>query len=95
MAIVLFRGVQEALSNVRRHAAASRVEIALSVTDGGLVLSVTDDGVGMASPHLEECGEDDSFGLIGMRQRVAAQGGRLDVATPAGGGCRLTMSFDL
>ncbi|MYM24511.1 PAS domain-containing protein [Duganella sp. FT135W] len=95
MATVLFRAVQEALSNVRRHAAASRVEIALSASGGRLVLSVADDGVGMEPLSDARRGADDSFGLIGMRQRVTAQGGRLDIASPAGGGCRLTLSFDL
>lgn len=92
LAIVLFRGVQEALSNVRRHARARQVGIALTVEDGRLSLSVTDDGVGMAPGQRDK---PDSFGLIGMAQRVAGLGGRLDISSPAGGGCRLTLSFDL
>jgi PAS domain S-box-containing protein len=95
LATVLFRAVQEALSNVRRHAGARRVDITLLAGDGGLALSVADDGVGIAPASDARRGGGDSFGLIGMRQRVAAQGGRLDIASPAGGGCRLTMSFDL
>jgi PAS domain S-box-containing protein len=95
LATVLFRAVQEALSNVRRHAAARRVDITLVAGAAGLILSVADDGVGMGTASGERRGGDDSFGLIGMQQRVAAQGGRLDIASPAGGGCRLTLSFDL
>jgi PAS domain S-box-containing protein len=95
LATVLFRAVQEALSNVRRHAAAQRVRITLQAGAQGLVLSVADDGVGLGFSGQDRRGGGDSFGLIGMRQRVAAQGGRLDIASPAGGGCRLTMSFDL
>jgi signal transduction histidine kinase len=49
LATVLFRAVQEALSNVRRHAAARQVEITLMAGEA-LVLSVADDGVGMAPP---------------------------------------------
>lgn len=95
LATVLFRAVQEALSNVRRHAAARQVDITLMVDAGSLMLSVADDGVGIAPASDARRGDDDSFGLIGMRQRVAAQGGRLDIASPEGGGCRLTLSFDL
>jgi PAS domain S-box-containing protein len=99
LAIVLFRSVQEALSNVRRHAQASRVDIALVLEERRLTLRVADDGVGLPSAQAqteEQGGKRDSFGLIGMAQRVAAQGGSLAVATPAGGrGCRLTLSFDL
>jgi PAS domain S-box-containing protein len=94
LATVLFRAVQEALSNVRRHAAARRVDITLLAGAQRLVLSVSDDGVGMGARGARG-GGDDSFGLIGMRQRVVAQGGRLEITSPAGGGCRLTLSFDL
>ncbi|MHA4866773.1 PAS domain-containing sensor histidine kinase [Duganella sp. PWIR1] len=89
---VLFRAVQEALSNVRRHANARHVDIVLAVRESRLSLSVTDDGVGMAPAQREK---PDSFGLIGMAQRVAALGGQLDITSPEAGGCRLTLSFDL
>lgn len=95
LATVLFRAAQEALSNVRRHAAARRVAITLAAGDGALSLSVADDGVGMARAGAGRRSGDDTFGLIGMRQRAAALGGRLDIVAPAGGGCRLTLSFDL
>jgi PAS domain S-box-containing protein len=92
MEIVLFRGLQEALSNVRRHAHARQVDIILALQDGRLALSVADDGVGMpAAQH----GEPEAFGLIGMAQRVAGVGGRLDICNQSAGGCRLTLSFDL
>ncbi|MRX07702.1 PAS domain-containing protein [Pseudoduganella sp. FT25W] len=92
MEIVLFRSLQEALSNVRRHAHARQVDIILAVRDGRLALSVADDGVGMpAAQH----GEPEAFGLIGMAQRVAGVGGRLDICNQPAGGCRLTLSFDL
>jgi PAS domain S-box-containing protein len=93
MEIVLFRGLQEALSNVRRHAGASRVSVSLALHGSRLVFSVADDGVGIAPQHR---GKADSFGLIGMAQRVAALGGNL-VIVPfvPGQGCTLTMAFDL
>ncbi|WP_343730774.1 PAS domain-containing protein [Duganella sp.] len=96
MAVALFRCVQEALSNVRRHAAASRVAIALAVGGGRLTLSVADDGVGLAPGGAAARGGHDAFGLISMAQRVAALGGSMALDTPpAGRGCRLVLSFDL
>ncbi|TFW18488.1 PAS domain-containing sensor histidine kinase [Duganella callida] len=93
ISLALFRSLQEALSNVRRHAQASRVEVGLALEPGRLWLSVSDDGVGLGPAPR---GASDSFGLIGMAQRVAALGGHLDIGSPAGrGGCRLTLSFDL
>ncbi|MTV39690.1 PAS domain-containing sensor histidine kinase [Duganella radicis] len=96
MALVLFRAAQEALSNVRRHAAASRVEIALAMASGRLTLSVADNGIGLPPDGAAPGANGDAFGLIGMRQRVAALGGRLEIGPAAGGrGCRLALSFDL
>jgi signal transduction histidine kinase len=98
VATALFRAVQEALSNVRRHALASRVDIVLKVVGERLTLSIADDGVGMPPEAASRVGTY-SFGLIGMAQRVAALGGTLDIdyarQSHAGKGCRLTLGFDL
>jgi PAS domain S-box-containing protein len=91
--IVLFRALQEALSNVRRHAGASRVDIELAARDGRLRFRIADDGIGLAPQHR---GKSESFGLIGMAQRVASLGGSLDLGLYVpGGGCTLTIDLDL
>jgi PAS domain S-box-containing protein len=93
MEIVLFRSLQEALSNVRRHAAASRVDIVLAVDGGRVTFSVADNGIGIAPEHR---GKSESFGLVGMGQRVAALGGRFAISQYVpDGGCKLTMDFNL
>jgi PAS domain S-box-containing protein len=93
MEIVLFRAVQEALSNVRRHAGASRVDITLAEQGGRLRFSIADNGIGLAP---QQRGKSESFGLIGMAQRVASLGGRLDLGLYVpGGGCTLTIDLDL
>ena len=69
----LYRLVQEALTNVVKHAGASRVTVALIEDDGTVELSVTDDGAGFQTDAASE-----GFGLIGMRERVALLGGELD-----------------
>ncbi|WIX85983.1 sensor histidine kinase [Amycolatopsis sp. DG1A-15b] len=71
--VVLLRGAQEALNNVRRHAAASAVSVHLSVVDGSVRLSVRDDGAGFDPDHAT------GFGLRGMRSRAEQVGGRLSV----------------
>jgi PAS domain S-box-containing protein len=93
MEIVLFRALQEALSNVWRHAGASRVDIALAEQGGRLRFSIADNGVGLAP---QQRGKSESFGLIGMAQRVASLGGSLDLGLYVpGGGCTLTIDLDL
>jgi len=93
MGIVLFRGLQEALLNIRRHASATRTDVSLVLRDGRLTFTVSDNGIGIAPRHR---GKADSFGLVGMAQRAAALGGSLAIAPfVPGQGCTLTMVFDL
>ncbi|HEY3467548.1 MAG TPA: sensor histidine kinase [Amycolatopsis sp.] len=77
--VVLLRGAQEALNNIRRHAAASAVSVRLSVVDDAVRLSVRDDGAGFDPDHA------DGFGLRGMRSRAEQVGGRLSVRSGPSG----------
>ncbi|MCC6175673.1 MAG: sensor histidine kinase [Chloroflexi bacterium] len=72
----LYRTVQEALTNVQRHAHASRARVALEASNGAVTLRVEDDGVGPRTGNGDVGGG--GFGLTGLRERVALIGGRLD-----------------
>jgi signal transduction histidine kinase len=72
-----YRIVQEALTNVIRHAAAGHVDVTLGYRSGELSVSVVDDGAG-------DAGGVDGHGLIGMRERVALVGGTLTAGTRGG-----------
>ena len=76
-------GLREAVTNVLRHAGATRVEVELALVDGEPVLTIADDGCGGAG--------GDGHGLAGMRERLAAAGGRLEIDSPADGGTRLKL----
>lgn len=78
----LLRCTQEALTNVLRHATASRVRIELRADEHGVSLAVNDDGVG--AKQLTE-----GHGLRGMRERIAPLGGTLSVTTKPGAGCEI------
>jgi two-component system, NarL family, sensor histidine kinase UhpB len=92
IAIAVYRMVQEALTNVSRHARATRVEVALNQLGSDLVLSVHDNGIGFPVQALQRPG---SYGLLGMRERAAMLGGRLEIDNPADGGGRLTVHLPL
>jgi signal transduction histidine kinase len=80
LATALFRIVQESLTNIARHANATRVQISLFELDDSLVLTVRDDGRGMADGHRTGRG----IGLISMRERATALGGHLQVVSNPG-----------
>src|SRR4051794_12155129 len=71
----VYRVVQEALTNVVKHAHATSVAVAVGVQDGRVHISVADDGVGIADETASG-----GFGLLGMRERVALAGGELEIA---------------
>jgi signal transduction histidine kinase len=75
-----FRIVQEALTNALKHADGSRATVTVGYGDGVLDLEVSDDGVGHAN------GAGNGHGLIGMRERAAVFGGRIDAGPRDGGG---------
>ncbi|KAB2928461.1 MAG: HAMP domain-containing protein [Dechloromonas sp.] len=87
VAQAVVRIVQEGLTNVARHAAASRVDLVVARAAGQLQLCLRDDGRGAAGGPSAEAGC--GLGLAGMAERVAALGGRLEFTRPAGGGFAL------
>ena len=82
----LFRVAQQALANVVDHAQATHVLVAIECSDRGVVLRVGDDGCGFDPDHVQVLAEVAHFGLIAMRERVEALGGRFRVTTAPGKG---------
>jgi signal transduction histidine kinase len=79
--LALYRAAQEALTNVRKHSAADRVDLVLRYADDGIALTVADHGPG--APVM--VGASGGYGLTGMRERAELLGGRLDAGpTPDG-----------
>jgi signal transduction histidine kinase len=92
----LYRVAQEALTNVARHARADTVLIGCTVSAAQITLEIEDDGVGfdpakVATPR--ETGE--GLGLLGMRERLALLGGRVDVASERGRGTHVVVVLPL
>ncbi len=80
--------VSEALTNTTKHAHATRANVAVEQDDARLHLSIHDDGVGGADPTA-------GSGLIGLRDRVQALGGTLDVSSPPGEGTSIVVDLPL
>jgi two-component system sensor histidine kinase UhpB len=90
--IAAFRVVQEALTNVIRHAQAKKVRIRLSTFEDQLVAEIADDGVGIPADAIDH---PRSIGLLGMSERAIAQGGSLEIEGEVGAGTRVLLALPL
>jgi signal transduction histidine kinase len=89
--LALFRALQEALSNVARHAEASHVDVRLSYDENHATLRVRDDGTGLPAEPATGRKDFAGMGLKGMRERVAMLGGQLSIRNVPGGGVELVV----
>ncbi len=90
--LVAYRTAQEALTNVSKHALATRVDIELSLGSGVLTLEIRDNGRGIAPGDLAK---ERSFGIRGLHERAATVGGWVDLSAAPGGGTSLILSVPL
>ncbi|HEY9904695.1 MAG TPA: sensor histidine kinase [Candidatus Sericytochromatia bacterium] len=90
LAIVVYRIVQEAITNICKYANASEVKIQLHASQTQLDLVIEDNGEGFKVNQ-----NTTGFGLQGMRERTLAQGGQFEINSTPGAGCRITAKFAL
>ena len=86
--LVIYRVAQESMTNVIRHADATRLDLRLCGTAGGILLEVVDDGRGIG-------GAIEGAGMKGMRERAVLAGGRLDIRAVPGGGTKVHLEIDV
>lgn len=94
--ITIFRIVQEALSNIWRHAHATQAVVALHYLPGCLEVIVRDNGKGFAATSINSgtsFREDGGLGLLGMRERAHLIGAQFSITSSTGNGCTLTLSL--
>ena len=96
--IALYRVLQEALSNIRRHAGVAEANVRMTGDDGAIRLEITDRGRGFSPPPLvgpEATEQQAHIGLRGMRERAAMLGGTLEVTSRPGAGTRVVVRVPL
>lgn len=91
-ATALFRILQESLNNVIRHAQASSVQISLGMTGEKLYMQIADNGIGIYPDCRRKA---NSFGLIGIEERIIALGGELDIQSNPDSGTTVTVSIPI
>jgi two-component system, NarL family, sensor histidine kinase UhpB len=94
-ATTLFRIVQEALTNVARHADATEVTLALTLDEGNCTLRIADNGRGAPDADGAPRRADKSFGLIGIRERAHMLGGMVTIDTGRDRGFAISVTFPL
>lgn len=87
-ATALFRIFQEALTNIARHSAASKVEIVMKQVDSDILLEIHDNGSGITTEEIED---KNSIGILGMKERTIALGGEFTISGSSGNGTVVTV----
>ncbi len=94
--ITLYRLLQEALTNIAKHAGAKQIGVALHCDVDSIMLSIEDDGRGFDKRRvLGIPRQNEGIGLVGMRERLELLGGRLEIETEQGRGTCLVASVPL
>lgn len=94
--ITIFRIIQEATSNIVKHAHAGRIRVSLKKAGDALHLSIEDDGVGFdAAETANYCPLDKGLGLLSMKERAKLSGGRYELVSALGQGTRISVSWPL
>jgi signal transduction histidine kinase len=88
--IAFYRIAQESLTNITKHAQATKVRIVLAREEGGIRLRIIDDGVGVAEESLSK---PKSHGVVGMRERMRQMGGRFQIRRPEEGSGTIVDAF--
>jgi signal transduction histidine kinase len=92
---VLFRVAQESLSNVAKHAQASRVDVSIQEMPDCICMKISDDGKSFQVQRVFQARGNKRLGLLGMRERLEMVGGRFDVESAPGKGTTITAMFPI
>jgi signal transduction histidine kinase len=93
--LVIFRIVQEALTNIKKHANASKVEIQIKYSATDVKMLIRDDGVGFKVPaKIDTYVVEGKLGLIGMQERINSVGGKLSINSLPEKGTVVTVDID-
>ncbi len=92
--MTVFRSVREISFNAVKHAHARYIEVSLAMTDGQLVITVQDDGIGFDYEQIEKDAlRQEHFGLFSVRERLEYLGGRFRVETAPGEGTKVVFGL--
>jgi signal transduction histidine kinase len=92
--IACFRVVQESVTNALRHAGAPRIRVSIARSATAIALSVADDGQGFDPGTLDEAAANGHLGVLGMRERIRARGGRFTLTSAPGQGTTVEVELD-
>jgi signal transduction histidine kinase len=87
---ILYRVAQEALTNVSRHAQASRVGVAIQKSSSGICMTINDNGKSFSVEGKFNAKSGKRLGLLGMRERLEMVGGRFEITSAPGQGTTVT-----
>jgi signal transduction histidine kinase len=94
--LVLYRVIQEALTNIRKHARASTVNLEIHFLADGVRVQMADDGIGFIVPEkLDQFAREGHYGILGMKERIEMAGGRIDISSDSDSGTQIDLYIGL
>ena len=90
IAICIFRIYQEAFTNITRYSHAKNVSSSIGIIEGNIILNIEDDGIGFDTGSLQN---KKSFGILGMKERVLALGGKFALVSSPDYGSKITVDL--
>jgi two-component system sensor histidine kinase UhpB len=93
VAIVVYRVIQESLTNIARHSGASAAQVHLNGSNGLVTARVVDNGIGFS--RTDGAASAESFGILGMRERIKGLGGKFNIDSRPGEGTEISFEIPL
>lgn len=93
--MILFRIVQEALTNARKHSQATQILLSLAIVSDRIRLNIEDNGVGFYESSQDKLAVEGKFGLIGIRERAKLSGGSVDIQSKVGSSTAIVVDMPI
>lgn len=93
--VAIFRIIQEALNNIKKHSKATNALVKIEFSDNNINLVIRDNGIGFSKESLRKADEDRGYGLMSMEERVTLLNGKFEINSSPGNGTKITATIPI
>ena len=93
--VAVFRVIQEALNNIRKHSKATRALVKIEITKSTINVVISDNGIGFNREYVKKADESGGYGLMSMEERITLLNGKIDISSSPGKGTKILVSIPI